>query len=174
MKQRITLSILTIALATILSACSGGDGELTVTDAWSRPAAAGNNGAIYFEISNNSGQDDALLRVESDVAGLIELHNVVMVDPADLMDDDTNMDGTDPMAMGEDDTDMTEGDMIMQMVPQENVPVPQGESVSFAPGGLHVMLIGLSNDLIEGDSFTATLVFKQAGEITITVSVEQN
>lgn len=44
----------------------------------------------------------------------------------------------------------------MQMMHQMNVPVPTGETV-FAPGGLHVMLIGLKNDLKVGDTFSVTL-----------------
>ncbi len=59
----------------------------------------------------------------------------------------------------------------MQMTHQMNVPVPSGETV-FEPGGLHVMLIGLKNDLKAGDTFAATLQFEKAGEKTLTITVE--
>ena len=59
----------------------------------------------------------------------------------------------------------------MQMVQQMNVPVPTGETV-FKPGDLHVMLIGLKNDLKAGDTFTLTLNFQTAGERTLTVIVK--
>jgi len=59
----------------------------------------------------------------------------------------------------------------MQMTHQMNVPVPSGETV-FEPGGLHVMLIGLKNDLKAGDTFVATLQFEKAGEKTLTVTVK--
>ena len=60
----------------------------------------------------------------------------------------------------------------MQMVQQMNVPVPTGETV-FKPGDLHVMLIGLNNDLIPGDTFTVTLNFETAGEKALTVVVRE-
>ncbi|MFZ5909421.1 MAG: copper chaperone PCu(A)C [Chloroflexota bacterium] len=59
----------------------------------------------------------------------------------------------------------------MQMAHQMNVPVPTGETV-FKPGGLHVMLIGLKDDLKAGDTFTVALAFEKAGEQTLTVTVK--
>ena len=63
-------------------------------------------------------------------------------------------------------------DGTMQMVQQMNVPVPTGETV-FMPGDLHVMLIGLKNDLKPGDTFTVTLNFETAGERTLDVVVRE-
>ena len=60
----------------------------------------------------------------------------------------------------------------MKMVHQMNVPVPTGETV-FKPGDLHVMLIGLKNDLKPGDTFTVTLNFENAGEKTLDVVVKE-
>lgn len=63
-------------------------------------------------------------------------------------------------------------DGAMQMVHQLNVPVPTGETV-FKPGDLHVMLIGLENDLNPGDTFTLVLNFETAGEKTLDVVVRE-
>ena len=63
-------------------------------------------------------------------------------------------------------------DGVMQMRQQENVPTPKGET-TFAPGGLHVMFIGLHNDLKPGDTFTLTLNFEKAGERTLNVEVKE-
>ena len=60
----------------------------------------------------------------------------------------------------------------MKMVQQMNVPVPIGETI-FKPGDLHVMLIGLKNDLNPGDTFTVTLNFENAGEKTLDVVVRE-
>jgi len=60
----------------------------------------------------------------------------------------------------------------MKMVQQMNVPVPTGETV-FKPGDLHVMLIGLKNDLNPGDEFTLTLNFEKAGKKTLSVIVQE-
>jgi copper(I)-binding protein len=63
-------------------------------------------------------------------------------------------------------------DGTMQMVHQMNVPVPTGETV-FKPGDLHVMLIGLRNDLKAGDTFSVTLNFQTAGGKTLNVTVRE-
>ena len=60
----------------------------------------------------------------------------------------------------------------MQMVQQMNVPVPTGET-EFKPGGLHVMLIGLHEDLKSDETFTLVLDFKNAGEQLLTVAVQE-
>ena len=60
----------------------------------------------------------------------------------------------------------------MEMVQQMNVPVPTGET-AFAPGDLHVMLIGLKNELKPGDTFTLILNFENAGEKTLNVTVRE-
>ena len=60
----------------------------------------------------------------------------------------------------------------MKMVQQMNVPVPTGETI-FKPGDLHVMLIGLKNDLNPGDTFTVTLNFENSGEKTLDVVVRE-
>ena len=62
-----------------------------------------------------------------------------------------------------------EGD-IMRMEMQQSVAVPPGE-LAFQPGSLHIMLIGLTQDLNAGDEFALTLTFEQAGEIVVSVEV---
>ena len=62
---------------------------------------------------------------------------------------------------------------VMMMVQQENVPVGVQSQIEFKPGGLHVMLIGLNQDLKPGDTFQVTLNFEKAGQITMDVPVKQ-
>ena len=50
---------------------------------------------------------------------------------------------------------------------QGGVPIPAGETVEFAPGGLHVMLIGLRRDLLTGGRFSADLVFDSGEQVTV-------
>ena len=61
---------------------------------------------------------------------------------------------------------------VMQMVPQGTVPVPKGKT-TFESGGLHVMLIGLNNDLSDGDSFDVTLTFEKVGQRVLHVTVKE-
>jgi len=63
-------------------------------------------------------------------------------------------------------------DGVMHMNQQENVPIPKGKT-TFEPGGLHVMLIGLKNDLTVGDSFDIILSFEAAGKQVLTVTVQE-
>ncbi len=151
-------------LMLVLAAC--GPSELTVSEAWARPGLAGNNSAIYFVVQN-PGDDDTLLSVASDVAGAVEMHMTMAVEGDATVEH--NMDSMSGSDMGT----MPQG-QVMTMVKQENVPVPGGEKVSFQPGGLHVMLLGLNSDLVVGDTIEVTLTFEKAGAITLQVPVEEN
>ena len=133
-----------LLLATLLASACGARGEFKVMDAWARPAASGENGAVYFIVSNATDTDDRLLSVSTDVASAAEVHMSMM---------DSN------------------GVMSMQM--QEAVPIPAQQEIIFKPGGLHVMLIGLSRDLKIGDTISLVLNFETAGSITIQASVEE-
>lgn len=69
-------------------------------------------------------------------------------------------------------TTQMDGD-IARMVHLDAVDIPAGETVTFAPGGLHVMFMGLNGDPFEtGESFDAVLVFETAGEVHVTFYVE--
>lgn len=137
--------LLFILLAVVsLNACTPASGTLTISDAWARPAAAGDNGAVYFSIENGTVTDDMLLAASIDTAEVAEVH----------------------MSMQSD-----QGVMSMQM--QEAVQVPAGEDIPFKPGGLHIMLVDLKQDLKVGDTFTLTLHFEKAGEITVQVEVKE-
>lgn len=67
-------------------------------------------------------------------------------------------------------TSMENGNM--QMMHQKEVQVPAGVT-EFKPGGLHVMLIGLNQDLNPGDTFSLTLDFATAGEMPLEVTVSE-
>lgn len=164
MKRTYYLLAAVLGLTFILAAC-GGTGELTISDPWSRPAMVDGNGAVYFVIENDSGIDDVLLSVETDIVEVAEIHKVVMVDPnATEHGAEENMD--------EDMSEMMADDMIMEMERQENVPVANGETITFEPGSYHVMLIDLTQELKEGDTITVTLHFKNSGAVTVEAAVE--
>ena len=67
-------------------------------------------------------------------------------------------------------TSMQDGNM--QMMHQQEVPVPTGKT-EFKPGGLHVMLIALNQDLNPGDTFSLTLDFAAAGDMQLEVTVSE-
>ncbi|GGL50975.1 copper chaperone PCu(A)C [Wenxinia marina] len=94
-------------------------------------------GAAYLTIHNHGGPDDRLLSARADIAQRTELHAT-----------ETAADGT------------------MAMVEQsDGLPLPTDGEVVFRPGGLHVMMLGLS----AGEEVALTLVFETAGEVAVTV-----
>ncbi len=66
---------------------------------------------------------------------------------------------------------MVKGMSEMRMI--DSVPVAAGKPATLAPGGMHVMLMGLKRKLVAGDTFPVTLTFTHAGQITTTVTVEK-
>lgn len=67
---------------------------------------------------------------------------------------------------------MTMSGMVMKMRPLAAVNIPAGQPIALAPGGVHVMLIGLKSPLKPGQSFPLTLTFAKAGKRTVDVAVE--
>jgi hypothetical protein len=133
--------ILIRASLLLLGACAPREG-IEVRDAWTRAAAQGENGAVYFVIHNYSGSDDALVGVSSDAAGSVEIHS-------SEMDHD-----------------------VMQMHMVNEVPLAPGEAVEFVPGGLHVMLVHLNRDLQVGGTIGITLHFRNKPDVPLTVPVQ--
>lgn len=127
----------------LLLAACQSGGSLEVKDPWARPGAAAGNSAVYFQIDNQAGADK-LVSATSAAAEVVELHETSM-----------DMGGT------------------MMMHPQEFVEIPAGQVISFEPGGLHVMLIGLTADLAPGDTITVLLTFEKAGEIELSVPIQE-
>ncbi|MBL4928904.1 copper chaperone PCu(A)C [Fuscibacter oryzae] len=103
-----------------------------IHDAYARVnGGMGKTGAVFFMIHNNTGKDLVITGVASDAAKVVELH-----------------------------THVESADGVMQMNKIEGgVPLPQGEMHEFARGGDHIMLMGLTKDLKDGDKFAVTLTF---------------
>ena len=60
---------------------------------------------------------------------------------------------------------------IMKMRAVANLLVTTARPLTLAPGGYHIMLMGLKQPLVAGTTFPLTLTFAGAGDITTTVSV---
>lgn len=104
--------------------------QIEVRSPWSRPAAAGAVGVGYMTLVNPGPRPAALTGVESPAAERVEMHRSAMEHG------------------------------IMTMSPQARIVVPAGGSVAFAPGGYHLMFLGLKRALKPGDGLPATLVFE--------------
>ena len=60
---------------------------------------------------------------------------------------------------------------MMKMRRVETVELAPGEPLVLAPGGLHVMMMGLEEPLVDGKSFPLTLNFERAGTVEVTVRI---
>jgi len=61
---------------------------------------------------------------------------------------------------------------VMSMHPEGPLPLAAGDTVTLAPGGLHLMLIGLKRPLKSGDRFPLTLGFEKQPPVTVEVDVK--
>lgn len=61
---------------------------------------------------------------------------------------------------------------VMKMRAAPLVPIPPGKTVTFAPGGYHVMLTGLKRPLAGGQSFPLTLTFAHCAPVTVEVKIQ--
>lgn len=117
-------------------------GGIETQHAWARASTgAHKTGAAYLTIVNHGDAPDRLVAASAPVAERAELH-------AHLHEDG-----------------------VMRMRRVEGIEVNPGEPTVLAPGGLHVMLIGLRQPLKPGDHFPLMLRFEKAGEITVEVAV---
>ena len=60
---------------------------------------------------------------------------------------------------------------MMTMVEVQSVDVPPGGTVEFEPGGYHVMFLDLNGTPATGSTVDLTLVFANAGPITVKAEV---
>jgi copper(I)-binding protein len=60
----------------------------------------------------------------------------------------------------------------MQMRQVLSVACPAGATVKIQPGGLHIMLLGLKQPLVEGARLDLTLRFRDAGSLSLQVPVQ--
>ncbi|MFN8017611.1 MAG: copper chaperone PCu(A)C [Acidimicrobiales bacterium] len=138
---------LTAAVAVVVVAaagCSGSDGapgSVHVEGARIDYPANPDVAALRMEIVNDSNSDDTLIGVSSPEAD------------ASIHRSATSPDGTASM------------DHLTEL------PIPSGEAVEFAPGGLHVMLDEPDRALEIGDEVEIVLVFENAGKVRVTAPV---
>ncbi len=117
-------------------------GDIHIMKPWSRPLPAVSvNGAAYMTLMNKGNAPDRLVSLSTPAAKKAELHNHIM-----------------------------EGGM-MKMRPVEAVEITPDEPSVLQPGGLHVMLMGLTEPLVERNSFPLTLDFERAGSIEVKVMI---
>jgi copper(I)-binding protein len=68
--------------------------------------------------------------------------------------------------------EQTIADGVMSMRQIDGIDLPAGQAVTLKPSGLHIMLQGLKQKLVAGESFPLTLTFAKAGTVETKVSVQ--
>ncbi len=129
-------------ILSIISLQVYGQSKIEIKNPWVRPAAQGSNSALYFVIENKENKADTLISAEFKLAGVVEIHETYKKD-----NDRMGMRAVDFIA------------------------VPAKSKVELKPGGLHVMLIDLQQDLKIDDHVEAELIFKHEGKLKIKAKV---
>lgn len=95
-------------------------------------------GAGFLLIRNTGRRDDRLLSVTTDAATRSDLHGTIR-----------------------------DGNVMRMRAQGDGVPVPAGGHALFAPGGLHVMFIGIRRPLPPGSRVKARLLFEKVGPVDV-------
>jgi copper(I)-binding protein len=118
-------------------------GSLKIGHPWARatPPTAPSGGG-FLTITNGGTTADRLVAVSSPAASQVQIHEM-------------KMDGT-----------------IMRMREVDGgLEIPPGATVALAPGGFHLMMMGLKGPLKEATRVPVTLTFEKAGKIDVELVV---
>jgi hypothetical protein len=142
MRRRLLLIL--PALLALSAAAARAQGPSWIVDGdWVEPSLVGaRNGVAYFNLENRTGVADRLMKATTPAAERAEVHRDEMKNGV------MSMRATGPLALA------------------------PGERVALAPGGLHLMLIGLKRRLRVGDRIALTLIFEHHAPLTLEVPVQ--
>ena len=118
---------------------------VSVSQAWARALPAGlPNGAAYLTLSNHGDTSITLVAASSSVADRLEFHAT-----------------------------KHHGDTA-SMHSMDGIEIPPHRDIALEPGGMHLMLIGLTTPLHEGTQFTVTLTFDDGFELEVLIPVQRD
>ena len=141
---RLSMAAIAIVLASPLAAKDIRAGNIVITDPVLRVATAqARTGAGFMTISNSGKQADRLLSAASDIAAVTQLHATIR-----------------------------EGNVMQMREQGQGVVIPAASRVAFAPGGLHVMFIGLKAPVSPGQLVKVTFKFEKAGAVDVALTVQ--
>lgn len=149
MPARLFLAVLLLLTTGLAAQCApatgqGGAPKINVAEPYGLTAIAGGNGVVYLKLVNAGGSTDSLIKVETQAAEVAELH-------------ETSIDAND----------------VMHMKPLAKVDVPAGETVNLEPGGKHIMLVKLKQELKAGETIKLTLTFEKSGPLAVKAGIRE-
>lgn len=141
---RVTTALIALVLSATFAFAHGYKvGSLEIHHPWSKAMNTGaKTGGGFMKITNHGTEPDRLIKISSDVAGLIQVHEMKV---------DNGM-----MTMGE--------------IPG-GLEIAPGATVELAPGAIHVMFMGVKQPFKEGEKVKAVLTFEKAGDVAVEFSV---
>ncbi|MFN4154064.1 MAG: copper chaperone PCu(A)C [Paracoccaceae bacterium] len=107
------------------------------------PAASAKSAAGYMGIANEGKTDDRLIGIEVPSVKQAQLH-----------------------------TTEHSADGVARMKHVDAIDIPAGETVLLERGGMHIMFMGLTAPMVEGQMVPATLIFEHAGRVEVEFSVD--
>jgi len=143
MNAKFALATLVATLSSLaLPALAGG---IEVHDAYAiQSMPGGPTAAAFMVIHNHGGAPDRLIGVGSDIAARTELH-----------------------------THIADDNGVMQMTKvEEGLDLPTDGTIEMVRGSHHVMFMGVNATLDDGQTFPVTLMFEDAGEVVVEVTVD--
>ena len=118
-------------------------GDIVISGAFTRATLPNAPvGGGFLTLVNKGGTGDRLIAASSPVAGVMQLHEMKM-----------------------------EGDVMKMAELPNGIEIPAGETVTLAPGGLHLMFMELKEPLVEGTQVPVTLTFEKAGTVEVLLDV---
>ncbi len=134
------------AVSSVVLALPALAGDIHVHDPYARSGSMNaKSGAIFLELVNEGGTADRLIAASTDIAMKTELHTHI---------EDAN------------------GVMKMRQI-EGGIDLPAGGMHLLKRGGDHIMLMGLTEALVDGETITVTLKFEEAGDMVIEVPIDQ-
>ncbi|HTJ02042.1 MAG TPA: copper chaperone PCu(A)C [Methylovirgula sp.] len=119
-------------------------GSLKIEQPWARATPKGAPvGGGYFTVTNNGSAPDRLVGGSVPVSSGFEIHEMAM----------------------------DNGVMKMRML-SNGIEIKPGATLTFKPGGYHLMFTGLKDQLKQGETFKGTLQFEKAGKVDVEFSVQ--
>lgn len=145
MRKLMTAAILVLSLCTVAHAQES-EPPLLISGVWARPALVQTGvSAVYMAIENTTDTAYTLSTVAaSQTAEEVQIHESSMVDN------------------------------VMQMNPVDGLAIGPGETALLQPGGFHMMMLGLHDELAVGDAFSLELSFDasdQSEPLVLTIGV---
>ncbi len=118
-------------------------GDIVIEHPWSRQSPMkADVAAGFMTITNTGASDDRLVKASSEISAMTQIHTMKM-----------------------------EGDVMKMEELPDGIVIPAGGSVVLKPKSLHIMFMGVKQQVNEGEVFKGTLTFEKAGTVAIDYEV---